>query len=226
MSSGSRSLPPRCQAQCSSSGRPLRRPTASLPPCERLQNRRPSRLMHRSEGATALRDMTCACGSATRSGARRTFLVDLDERSLALYRRRGGNANLRVVTDQPAGEHSPSMLDETVREGARRMLAAALPRHARRAHRARGEAHGGPIREPASRAVGVAREAPLVCAVVGHRSLLDRDRHGHEARFSRGLRHGAASVRLTSLLVRSSCLSIDTCGRQRLWRPGRTRSWS
>ena len=33
---------------------------------------------------------------------------------------------LRVVTDDPTGEHSPSMLDEIVREGARRMLAAAL----------------------------------------------------------------------------------------------------
>lgn len=33
---------------------------------------------------------------------------------------------LRVVTDAPAGGDSPSMLDEIVREGARRMLAAAL----------------------------------------------------------------------------------------------------
>ena len=33
---------------------------------------------------------------------------------------------LRVVTDEPTREHSPSMLDEIVREGARRMLAAAL----------------------------------------------------------------------------------------------------
>jgi putative transposase len=33
---------------------------------------------------------------------------------------------LRVVTGEPTREHSPSMLDEIVREGARRMLAAAL----------------------------------------------------------------------------------------------------
>jgi putative transposase len=33
---------------------------------------------------------------------------------------------LRVVTDEPTREQSPSMLDEIVREGARRMLAAAL----------------------------------------------------------------------------------------------------
>jgi putative transposase len=33
---------------------------------------------------------------------------------------------LRVVTDELMGEHSPSMLDEIVREGARRMLAMAL----------------------------------------------------------------------------------------------------
>ena len=33
---------------------------------------------------------------------------------------------LRVVTDEPTGEHLPSVLDEIVREGARRMLAAAL----------------------------------------------------------------------------------------------------
>jgi putative transposase len=33
---------------------------------------------------------------------------------------------LSVVTDGPAGEHSPSMLDEIVRDGARRMLATAL----------------------------------------------------------------------------------------------------
>lgn len=33
---------------------------------------------------------------------------------------------LRVVTDGPTGEHSPSVLDEIVREGARTMLAAAL----------------------------------------------------------------------------------------------------
>jgi putative transposase len=33
---------------------------------------------------------------------------------------------LRVVTDESTREHSPSMLDEIVREGARRMLAAAL----------------------------------------------------------------------------------------------------
>jgi putative transposase len=30
------------------------------------------------------------------------------------------------VTDELTGEHSPSMLDEIVREGARRMLATAL----------------------------------------------------------------------------------------------------
>ena len=33
---------------------------------------------------------------------------------------------LRVVTDESTREDSPSMLDEIVREGARRMLAAAL----------------------------------------------------------------------------------------------------
>ena len=33
---------------------------------------------------------------------------------------------LRVVTDESTREYSPSMLDEIVREGARRMLAAAL----------------------------------------------------------------------------------------------------
>lgn len=33
---------------------------------------------------------------------------------------------LRVVTDEPTREHMPSVLDEIVREGARRMLAAAL----------------------------------------------------------------------------------------------------
>ena len=33
---------------------------------------------------------------------------------------------LSVVSDGAAGEHSPSVLDEIVREGARRMLAAAL----------------------------------------------------------------------------------------------------
>jgi putative transposase len=33
---------------------------------------------------------------------------------------------LSVVTDEPTDEHSPSALDEIVREGARRMLAAAL----------------------------------------------------------------------------------------------------
>jgi len=33
---------------------------------------------------------------------------------------------LRVVTDEPTREHTPSVLDEIVREGARRMLAAAL----------------------------------------------------------------------------------------------------
>jgi transposase-like protein len=37
-----------------------------------------------------------------------------------------GTPVLRVVTDEPTGEDSPSMLDEIVREGARRMLAAAL----------------------------------------------------------------------------------------------------
>jgi transposase-like protein len=37
-----------------------------------------------------------------------------------------GTPMLSVVTDESTGEHSPSMLDEIVREGARRMLAAAL----------------------------------------------------------------------------------------------------
>jgi putative transposase len=37
-----------------------------------------------------------------------------------------GTPMLSVVTDEPTGEQSPSMLDEIVREGARRMLAAAL----------------------------------------------------------------------------------------------------
>ena len=33
---------------------------------------------------------------------------------------------LRVVTDEPTGEHTSSVPDEIVREGARRMLATAL----------------------------------------------------------------------------------------------------
>src|SRR5215213_10974483 len=72
------------------------------------------------------RGMTWSCGSATRSRARRTFLVEANET------RRGGNPGeegtpmLRVVTDDDGRAELRSALDEICAEGARRMQAGAL----------------------------------------------------------------------------------------------------
>jgi transposase-like protein len=60
-------------------------------------------------------------------GARRTFLVEPNEIRLRCNAGEEGTPMLRVVTDEPiAAPAVGSALDELVREGARRMLAAAL----------------------------------------------------------------------------------------------------
>jgi hypothetical protein len=58
--------------------------------------------------------------------ARRTFLVDVDEKPSALARRRGRDADVESSDRRVDAREPASTLDEICREGARRMLAAAL----------------------------------------------------------------------------------------------------